>query len=69
MPIPQPRRNEAEKSFIPRCISTLRKTEPDMPPDKVTAICYSTWRKSKGMQRQEYDFKDGMLVPKEMVSV
>lgn len=51
MPVPEPRSGESEDDFIGRCISTLHKTDPDRPDDQITAMCFSTWRRSRGEEQ------------------
>ncbi len=63
MPIPKPNANESQDQFIGRCISTLSKADPDRDPKQVQAICYSTWRKSKGMS-EEAEIISFKLTPK-----
>ena len=53
MPIPKPRKGEPRDKYIPRCISALAKVDPDTPPKQRIAICFSTWRKSKGIKKKE----------------
>ena len=47
MPIPSPHPNESKEKFIPRCISTLSKLDPNKPQKQVVAICHSEWKRKK----------------------
>jgi len=53
MPIPNPRPNESQSDFISRCVSALADSDPDMPNLQRVAVCFSTWRKSKGVKKME----------------
>jgi len=44
MPIPTPRKGESQNNFISRCISAVKKSDPDRPNKQVQAICFSKWR-------------------------
>jgi len=46
MPIPSPKGKEEKQHFISRCISVVKKRDPERPIKQVIAICYSAWRKS-----------------------
>jgi hypothetical protein len=47
MPIPKPRKNEEKDAFISRCISTMKKVDPNREEAQIMAICYTAWRKRK----------------------
>lgn len=49
MPIPKPRKGESSKEFISRCVSSLHDTDPNRPNKQIVAICFSTYRKAKGI--------------------
>lgn len=53
MPVPKPRKNEKQDKYISRCISAVKKADPDRPQKQVIAICYSTWRESKKKKRKK----------------
>jgi len=53
MPIPNPKPNEKQNDFISRCVSTLAKSDPNMPNEQRVAICFGKWRKSKGIKKME----------------
>jgi len=50
MPISPPRKGESEENFISRCIKAEKKASPERPDAQVSAICYATWRKAKGIK-------------------
>ncbi len=59
MPIPTPSSGEPQNKFISRCISFLADEDPSMPNDQRVAICFNTWRRSKGeMTELHPDFTD-----------
>lgn len=45
MPLPNPKSNEVQKDFIPRCIGIVSDEFPDQ--KQRVAVCYSQWKKSK----------------------
>jgi hypothetical protein len=53
MPVPKPNTNESERDFISRCEKFMHEENGRKPAgekrsnEQMTAICYSTWRKSK----------------------
>jgi hypothetical protein len=47
MPVPKPKKGEKEKDFISRCIPVLMDEGREQ--KQSIAICYSTWRKEKGI--------------------
>jgi len=53
MPIPTPREGEEQKEFIGRCMKAMNEEFPDN--KQRNAVCYSTWRKSKGIDKAEID--------------
>ena len=53
MPIPKPRKNESRQKFISRCVSSLHDTDPNRPNKQLVAICFTTWRKSKGISETQ----------------
>ncbi len=61
MPIVKPKKGEKQNIYISRCIRALAKADPKMPNKQRTAICYSTWRKSKGKH------SDDGLQPKDLI--
>lgn len=44
MPLPLPKPNESEKSFIGRCISFIMRDKPDTPQKQAIAMAYNQWR-------------------------
>jgi hypothetical protein len=44
MPIPQPKKEETQKDFMTRCVSSISK---EYKRDKAVAICYKTYRDKK----------------------
>lgn len=44
MPIPKPRKNEDKDKFISRCISQLKKEDPNRPDKQIKAICFQRWQ-------------------------
>lgn len=48
MPVPKPNKGEDQKAFIGRCISFLKKEDPQKPDKQIQAICFDTFRKSRG---------------------
>ena len=53
MPIPKPRKGESRDKYIPRCIKAVSSADPDRPQKQVIAICFGTWRDSKGIKKKE----------------
>ena len=51
MPVPKPRKGETQKEYIPRCISFLEH-EGGRGHEQIQAICFDTWRESKGIKRR-----------------
>lgn len=51
MPIPTPAGKEKEADFVSRCMQEIGSEYDD--PTQAVAICYSTYRKSKGMSMSE----------------
>lgn len=49
MPIPAPQKNETEQDYVSRCISEIYD---EYGQEQGSAICYNTYRKSKGMSAQ-----------------
>lgn len=47
MPIPTPKTGESQNDFVSRCISTVKKIDPNRPDKQVQAICFNSWRKKK----------------------
>jgi len=47
MPIPKPTPKEKEQEYVSRCMSEIGGEYDD--PQQAVAICYSTYRKEKGM--------------------
>ena len=50
MPIPTPKKDEEKEAFLSRCVSTLKKLDPDKSQDQVIAICYSQWENKKDLK-------------------
>ena len=50
MPVPKPVSGESEDDFISRCMSALDKTDPERPQEQRLAMCFNTWRQSRGEQ-------------------
>jgi len=48
MPVPKPNKGEEKNVFISRCVSTLKKSDPDRDGKQIQAMCYTSWRDSKG---------------------
>jgi hypothetical protein len=52
MPVPKPNKNESEREFISRCEKAMHEENESKPESEkrsnaqISAICYSTWRKS-----------------------
>jgi len=52
MPVPKPKKNESEREFISRCEKFMHEENESKPEsekrsnEQISAICYSTWRKS-----------------------
>jgi len=44
MPIPKPSPNETQDKFISRCIVSMNKTDTDMTPDQIKAVCFKQWK-------------------------
>lgn len=53
MPLPKPAKGEKERDYISRCISFVKHEDPKTPTDQAVAMCYTTWRKAKGIKRRE----------------
>ena len=53
MPIPKVKKNENEKDFIGRCISTLTKAGDYDSQDQRIAVCYTEWRKKENVMKKE----------------
>jgi len=47
MPVPTPQQGEERNDFISRCISTMKKQDPNRDDKQIQAICYDTWRKKR----------------------
>lgn len=43
MPIPKPQSDEDKNKFISRCISELKKEDPELTDEQISAICYNQW--------------------------
>lgn len=48
MPIPEPTSGETQNDFVSRCISQLAEEDPEIPQDQAVAICFDTFRRTKG---------------------
>jgi len=44
---PTPKEGEVQGDFISRCIPYVSKEHPEWAKDKITAVCFSIWRRSK----------------------
>ncbi len=55
-PVPSPRNNEDENTFIQRCMTDNVMTE-EYDEDQRYAICQSQWRREKNMERKYYKFE------------
>lgn len=53
MPLPTPSKDEKQSHFISRCISFERKASPGRPTDQVQAMCYTAWRRHKGIKQSK----------------
>ena len=56
MPVPSPKPNESQQSFVSRCIRQLHHSDPNRDDKQIQAICYSKWRDKK---KQEPPKRDG----------
>jgi len=50
--MPKPNPGESQKSYIPRCISTLMHEKPERDHKQAIAICYSMYRNKKNEDRE-----------------
>jgi len=50
MPMPSPRKGEKESDFVGRCIKAEKKASPERPDKQIQAMCYTRWRKAKGIK-------------------
>jgi hypothetical protein len=50
MPIPTPKDGQAEQEYVSECISAIID---EYGQEQASAICYSTYRKEKGLSKQE----------------
>jgi len=57
MPIPTPNPKESKSNFISRCVSTLKKIDPNREDKQIVAICYDSWRKKRLSKFEELKFK------------
>jgi len=48
--MPNPKKDEKEKDFISRCVPYVKKEHPEWEIKQVTAVCYSMWRRAKGIK-------------------
>jgi len=48
MPVPKPRKGEAQKKFVPRCMSKMKVSDPNRPNIQRFAMCMSSWRSVHG---------------------
>lgn len=55
--MPEPQTGETQKEFIGRCIPFVKKEHPDWEQDQIVAVCYSIWRRSKGIKDNTIDAK------------
>jgi len=63
MPIPKPNPGEKESDFVGRCISALKKADPERDDKQIQAMCYGSWREAKKLSEPEtYDINDKELV-------
>jgi len=53
--IPSPRKGESEQDYVSRCIPAVKEVDPKRPQKQVIAICYTTYRRSKGKLKKEED--------------
>ena len=44
MPVPKPQPGEEKDDFVGRCISAMKKTDPERPDKQIQAICFDAWR-------------------------
>ena len=49
MPVPKPRPNEPKNDFVSRCISSMKKTDPERPDKQIQAICFDAWRSKESV--------------------
>ena len=49
MPVPKPGANEPKNDFVSRCISALKKTDPERPDKQIQAICFDAWRSKESV--------------------
>ncbi len=71
MPIPKPNPDEKEQDFVSRCVSALKKEDPEVEQAQVLAVCYSAYRKSKGesMKKEVKRDSDGHIIVAENVAL
>jgi len=50
MPIPKPKDGQSEQEYVSECISAITD---EYGQEQAAAICYSTYRKDKGLSKQE----------------
>lgn len=60
MPIPRPQTGEEQGAFISRCASKLADTDPDRPQAMRMAMCYTAWRRAKGIKQSEVVMPEGL---------
>jgi len=60
MPIPRPNTGEEQGAFISRCASKLVDTDPDRPQAMRMAMCYTAWRRAKGVKQSEVIMPEGL---------
>lgn len=63
MPIPKPRTGEKQDKFIPRCIRQLKGEDPSRPDKQIQAICFSTFRESKKVQKGKPSNNFNVFIP------
>jgi hypothetical protein len=54
MPLPKPREGETQSKFVSRCVSFVNNSG-EASGDQAVAICYTQWRKAKGLKTVRED--------------
>lgn len=53
MPVPEPKQDEDEQTFVSRCIKEMHHIDPDQKDKQIQAICYTQWREKRMMNQSE----------------
>lgn len=62
MPVPTPGKKESQSDFISRCLSSLADTDSDRPVDMRKAMCYTSWRRGKGIKASEDEMPEDLKI-------